>query len=218
MVAQKNFRKHSETLENLKLEDRFRYIFDHNLWSSEESRSGVGSTLTETEVLRREVPKLLSDFQVKSILDIPCGDFRWFSQIRPEIIAYTGADIVAALIRSNTERFPQHQFLRLDLTQDPLPYADLVLCRDCLVHLSFANIEKAIQNVKRSTAKWLLMTNFLDPAHANEDIADGDWRTLNFELAPFHFPKPERVILENCLEADGAFSDKALCLWSPDVL
>ena len=85
-------------------------------------------------------------------------------------------------------------------------------------YLITSTVRKAIQNVKRSTAKWLLMTNFLDPAHANEDIADGDWRTLNFELAPFHFPKPERVILENCLEADGAFSDKALCLWSTDVL
>jgi hypothetical protein len=71
---------------------------------------------------------------------------------------------------------------------------------------------RALENVKRSGATWLLTTNFLR-IESNRDIADGDWRPLNFELAPFCFPKPHRVIVENCVEADGAFDDKSLCLW-----
>ena len=33
-----------------------------------------------------------------------------------------------------------------DITADALPQCDAILCRDCLVHLSFANIERAVAN------------------------------------------------------------------------
>ena len=46
-------------------------------------------------------------------------------------------------------------FLRLDLTRDPLPDGDLILCRDCLVHLPFEDVRRAVRNFKRSGARWL---------------------------------------------------------------
>ena len=57
-----------------------------------------------------------------------------------------------------------------------------------------------------------MMTHF-PGIEENYDIEDGDWRPLNFELAPFGLPAPERIILENCSEAGGAYEDKALALW-----
>jgi Methyltransferase domain len=218
IIAQKNFLDHRDSLEQLALEDRFQYIFDHNLWSSEESRSGVGSTLEETAQVRSVIPALLTQLGAESILDIPCGDHRWMSQLDLGDLEYTGADIVEALVKANAKQFPNRHFVQLDLTASPLPRADVVLCRDCLVHLSHANIRKALGNIQRSRSKWLLMTNFLDPETPNADIADGDWRPLNFELAPFGLPKPTRVILENCTEGNGAFADKALCLWPIEKL
>jgi hypothetical protein len=89
---------------------------------------------------------------------------------------------------------------------------DLVLCRDCLVHLSFANIHHAIANLKRSGTCWLLTTTFPD-ASANRDIDDGDWRVLNLQYAPFLFPAPLAVINEGCTEAGGDYADKSLALW-----
>jgi hypothetical protein len=214
ILAQTNFLKHRHSLEKMELKDRFAYIFQNNLWGSPESHSGLGSTLLETEVLRREIPLMLSEIGARSILDVPCGDFRWMSEVNLRECSYIGADIVEALVASNNERFGSdtRRFLQLDLTADTLPHADLVLIRDCLVHLSYRNIMRALENVKRSGATWLLTTNFLR-IESNRDIADGDWRPLNFELAPFCFPKPHRVIVENCVEADGAFDDKSLCLW-----
>jgi hypothetical protein len=47
----------------------------------------------------------------------------------------------------------------------------------------------------------------------NADIEDGDWRMLNLERAPFNLPPPTDVLLEQCLENDGAYADKALGLW-----
>jgi hypothetical protein len=129
-------------------------------------------------------------------------------------VPYVGADIVEALVEENRRRYARddRRFVRLDLTSDPLPPGDLILCRDCLVHLSYANIERALRNIRASGAKWLLTTSFLDLAD-NRDIEDGDWRPLNFQRQPFDFPSPDAFLLEDCREAEGAYRDKALCLW-----
>jgi hypothetical protein len=213
IVAQKRFLEHKDELKPLDLKSRFEYIFDTNLWGDDHSRSGVGSTLAETETLRREIPLLLKELGARTLLDIPCGDFGWLS-LTDLGVEYVGADIVEALVEQNTSRYASEtrRFVRLDLTTDPLPQADVVLCRDCLVHLSYANIRRALDNVKRSGAKYLLVTSFPEATN-NRDIEDGDWRLLNFQLAPFCFPPPARTIVENCIEAGGAYRDKSLCLW-----
>jgi hypothetical protein len=96
--------------------------------------------------------------------------------------------------------------------QDPLPEADLLLCRDCLVHLSFADIGRALSNVLRSGLPYLLTTTFPE-CEVNEDIVTGDWRPLNLELEPFGFPPPSELLNERCSEAGGLFADKSLGLW-----
>lgn len=213
VMAQKNFIEHRDTLTSLDLHGRFAYIYEQNLWGNNESRSGFGSTSVETETLRKRVPELLHDLGVRSILDIPCGDFAWMSQI-PLNLSYIGADIVDELVEANRSRYGSdtRRFHKLDLTQDSLPQADLVLCRDCLVHLCYDNIRRAFNQIRLSGARYLLMTHFLE-LEINNDIEDGDWRPLNYQLAPFHFPTPDRVIIENCIEADGAYQDKTLALW-----
>ncbi len=213
IIAQKRFLEHKNELERLDLKGRFEYIFDVNLWGETESRSGTGSTLPETETLRREIPVLLKEAGARSLLDIPCGDFGWLS-LTELGVDYVGADIVEALVAQNTQRYgsASRRFMRLDLTTDPLPTADVVLCRDCLVHLSYANIGRALENVKRSGAKHFLTTSFPEVT-SNRDIEDGDWRPLNFQCAPFNFPAPARTLVENCIEAGGAYRDKSLCLW-----
>ncbi len=127
---------------------------------------------------------------------------------------YIGADIVDDLVRGNQERYggPRRTFRRLDLTSDELPRADVVLCRDCLVHLSFAHVMQALANVRHSGATWLLTTTFLEH-HENADIEDGDWRMLNLTRAPFNLPAPVLALVEGCRESDGAYADKALGLW-----
>jgi len=99
-----------------------------------------------------------------------------------------------------------------DITADALPRCDAILCRDCLVHLSFANIARAVANFARSGAVWLIATTFPD-WQANVDCEDGDWRALNFERAPFHWGPPVELLNENCLEAGGGWRDKSLGVW-----
>jgi hypothetical protein len=215
VAAQRNFNERRAELTELPLAARFERIVETNLWGAPSSRSGVGSELAATATLRSAIPRLLERLDVRSLLDVPCGDFAWLSTVDLPV-DYIGADIVASLIESNTRHYAgagsRRRFLTLDLTSDPLPASDVVLCRDCLVHLSFANVHRALENIRRSGATYLVATTFLDH-DVNIDIDDGDWRMLNLERAPFNLPPALEVILEECPEEDGAYDDKALGVW-----
>ncbi|GAB3743953.1 class I SAM-dependent methyltransferase [Amycolatopsis oliviviridis] len=213
-TAQVNFRRVAEELESLGTQDRFTYIFRSRLWESS-SVSGPGSESAQTRELRERLPVLLERFGVRTLLDLPCGDFGWLSEVELDLDRYIGADIVTELVESNAARFrddPVREFRGLDLTGDPLPTADLVLCRDCLVHLSFADIERALRNLRRSGSRYLLTTTFTELG-TNTDIVTGDWRPLNLCREPFGFPEPLAVLVEGCTEEGGAYADKSLGLW-----
>jgi SAM-dependent methyltransferase len=214
VLANERFQAHADNLIGHDTEAIFTYIYRTNLWGDDGSPCGVGSDPESTAVLRREVPRLLRRYGVRSLLDLPCGDFGWLSQVDLSGIDYTGADIVPDLVEQNTQRYagPGRRFLRLNLTSDPLPRADVVLCRDCLVHLRYEQIFRAFANLRRSGSTYLLATTFLE-LDANAEIDTGDWRPLNLTLPPFALPDPAAVIIEDCTEIDGAYADKALGLW-----
>ena len=197
------------------MEQRFQRIHDTNLWGAPASLSGLGSEIDATAALRAELPRLLEKLGVTSLLDAPCGDAGWINRANLGV-RYVGVDIVPAL----TERLRARaiageikgEYHLADITRDPLPRCDAILCRDCLVHLSFANIERAMANFRRSGAAWLIATTFPD-WQTNADCEDGDWRALNFEQAPFDWGRPVELINENCTEAEGGWRDKSLGVW-----
>jgi SAM-dependent methyltransferase len=213
-LAHVNFRAAADELRQMGLQDAFAHIYATNLWGGDESRSGLGSAADATRQLRLALPEILRAVGATSVLDAPCGDFGWLSHVDLGAVDYTGADIVPALVERNTALFAdaRRRFVHLDLTRDPLPRADLVLCRDCLVHLSFANIARVLDNIRRSDAGYLLTTTFTEHV-VNEDIVDGDWRVLNLERPPFNLPPPMALLVEGCVEGEGTYADKALALW-----
>jgi SAM-dependent methyltransferase len=192
----------------------FREIYHRNAWGDPESRSGTGSNLTQTARLRAELPGLLRRLEVRTLLDLPCGDFWWMQHVDLTGIDYLGGDIVPELIADNQRRYarPGRQFQVLDIIKDPLPRVDLVLCRDCLVHLSFEHIHQAVANLRRSGSNYLAATTYTNTTH-NLDVPAGKWRTLNMLLPPFNFPSPVEVLIEGSTEADGQHSDKTLAVW-----
>ncbi|MDZ7638413.1 MAG: class I SAM-dependent methyltransferase [Bryobacterales bacterium] len=219
MPAHLRYLERAAELEGLGLRERFAHIYQTNLWGSDESVSGSGSAFDQTAAIRAQLPVLLSEVQAASILDLPCGDFGWMRNVDLNSLAYIGGDIVPDLIARHEREFggENRRFAVLDLTQDSLPQVDLVFCRDCLVHLSFANVWSAIRNLRASGSRWLLTTTF--PEHLqNAEIEDGDWRLLNLEGAPFYFPPPVALLNEGCTEHEGAFADKSLGLWRIEEL
>jgi hypothetical protein len=194
----------------------FTRIFDTNAWLNAESISGPGSTKARGADFRAALVALLDDRGVMSIVDAPCGDFNWMQDVLDaRQLSYTGVDIVGALIAENARRYgtPTRRFVCADFTRADLPAADLILCRDGLVHLSFADARAAIRNFRRSGSRYLLATTFVDRTR-NADVPTGGWRVLNLEAAPFDFPPPLALVDERCTGGGGLYRDKRLGLWA----
>lgn len=198
--------------------DKFSEIYAKNIFGGKESRSGEGSNMIQTAEIRSEIPLLIQNYEIRTFLDAPCGDWFWMCETLLGVEQYTGIDIVKGLIDKNNREFMNEStdFLCLNLVEDLLPKADLIFCRDCFVHLTFDDIHKIIANFKRSQSTFLLSTTFTDRV-SNSDLSGNDfWRPLNLELSPFDFPKPLKVINEKCTEYNGIYADKSLGLWLLD--
>ncbi len=211
-------REYRATLASLSPKERFEYISRTNGWRGRKSVSGRGSDSDQTRHIQEHLPRLFDEFGVESVLDIPCGDFHWMSDVRFGLpIRYIGADIMEDVICANRQRYGQaemgsREFVQKDITCDPLPKVDLVLCRDCLVHFSFYDIFRAIANVIRSDSTSFLATHFSE-CRRNFDIMTGEWRPINWQIPPFNFPEPIYVLNENCTLGDSRYADKSLALW-----
>ena len=192
--------------------ERFTEIYKNNEWGSQESKSGSGSELQSTDTLRKELPLLCKKYQIKTILDIPCGDYNWmkFTKFNSDI-KYIGADIVEKLIDNNRKKYSDIEFKVLDITRDTLPTVDLVFVRDCLGHLSNDNIFKALNNIRESGSKYLLSTSFTKYNH-NSSILDGEWKCINLMIEPY-FLKPIFLINEDCTEGCPHYNDKCMVLF-----
>ena len=92
----------------------------------------------------------------------------------------------------------------MDIIKDDMPKVDLILCRDCFIHLSYNNIFKAVRNFKNTNSKYLLTTTYKN-IKENTDIFNGGFRKINLLLPPFNFSSPEIEIPEE--------DDKVLSLW-----
>ncbi len=193
----------------------FEDVYAGNLFGGAVSRSGPGSDLIQTKVIRQAIPELVKELGVKVFMDAPCGDFYWMKETALGVEEYIGVDIVQGVIDRNTQFYgdPQRRFLCLNIMKDKLPRADLIMCRDLLGHLTFDQAKKSIKNFKQSGATYLLTTTFTD-RETNSDLkGNGFWRPLNLERPPMSFPKPMKIINENCTEDDLQYQDKSLGLW-----
>jgi hypothetical protein len=164
-------------------------------------------------VIREEFPLLLKELGVRTILDIPCGDFFGMKDLPLDVDRYIGADIVRDLIAANRKKFeaPGRRFIVLDLLTDSLPTVDLILCRDCLAHFAHHNIERALTNVKKSNSRYVLTSTYIS-RNENPDITTGSFRPLNLKIAPFRFPNPITIFNDQCLYGNSIYFDKSLGL------
>lgn len=196
------------------LKDKFTKVYLKNYFKGSESKSGEGSSLLQTKVIRDQIPLLLKEFSITSFIDAPCGDWNWMSMVDFGECQYTGVDIVEQLVQENIKKYKKENlvFLHKDLTQESLAYADLIFSRDCFVHLGYVDIFKILNKFKASGAKYLLTTTFVE-RDLNVDLKASFWRPLNLQKSPFNFPEPLKLINENCTEAGGKFNHKCLGLW-----
>ncbi len=174
-------------------------IFEHRDWSRGTegvSKSGFNASLRSTRRLRAALPMIFAQYQIKRFVDAPCGDFFWMQHVDLTGIEYWGLEISQTLNDFNQQfATPTQHFALGDITSDPLPAADLLMVRDCLVHLQFDMRWAFFENFVASNITYLLITSWIRPDN-RWVYKNGGEKSFNMMADPFCFPAPERFILE----------------------
>jgi len=175
----------------------FSFYWLFNLWGNKETRSGDGSTLAYTAELRKALPEIMHELSVRVFFDAPCGDFHWMRYVDfSQRIEYIGGDIVKPMIKRLQRLYGNEyrKFIVIDVVRDPLPRADLWMCRDLIFHLPNQDIYSILRNFIQSDIEWLLITSHAARSGVNRDIRPGQFRLVNLLEPPFSLPPARRKL------------------------
>jgi len=212
----------------------FTEIYDNNGFGSLESKSGPGSTLDETQKLREKIKSIVKDKNIKSVVDIPCGDFNWMKEIVFNFDSYIGGDIVEKAIEENNKRYSNSviKFISFDIVNDEIPQGDLLIVRDIIGHFPIEDGIKIMNNILNSKCKYLLSTTWAkkvgdkwipceknDIHRENEGVDYGRFYPVNLMSEPFNLPNAE-IYLEEDVVVDNFENGnrKTLALWDLDKI
>jgi hypothetical protein len=194
------------------MKEIFTGIFRENKWNCAESASGAGSTLGWTKNLRAGLPILLKGLNIKTFLDVPCGDFNWAKEVDWGDAHYIGGDIVESLIEKNMELYEDEMtsFKQIDLSNDELPKADIILVRDCLMHMSVDDAAKCLKNIRKSQIKYILASTYPNNKKNNFSFrTSASLSRHNLEAEPLNLNKP--ILYLN--DSNRHVPEKLLGLW-----
>ena len=105
------------------MEQNFTNIYENKIWGDDNNdgysgNSGGGSYIDcNKDTYVPFLKKFIVDNNIKSILDLGCGDFKFGSLIYDDLdIFYTGYDCYNKVIEYNLSKhsFPKYNFLHLD--------------------------------------------------------------------------------------------------------
>ncbi len=196
-------------------EEKFKTIYKFSYWKSSTSKSfsGSGSEMNSTQNIRKELFEFIKRENINTILDLPCGDFYWMSQINLDHLVYTGADIVDEIIEDNKKKYEKKnlRFIKIDIIKDNLEKYDLIINRDCLVHFDNNEINETLNNIKKSNSIFFGSTIFSQEYSNDVSEKPDKWRPINLTKDPFNLPKPYTILNDNC---EGKFdSNKFFAIW-----
>lgn len=172
-------------------EEVFTEIYENRSWGQNQQgqgRSGEGSTLASTHIYRVFLQEFLKENNIKTVIDVGCGDWEFSQKINWDGIIYQGFDVVESVIQNNEKLFATDtiQFTNADATVFELPEADLLLCKDVLQHLPNEDIAKFLTQLHKF--KHCLITNDISPktySSKNKDIKRGGIHPIDLTKSPF---------------------------------
>ena len=185
-----------------------------------ESLSGPGSHKENTREAVKFINDIIKKHNIKSILDLGCGDWNWFNEIDLSECDYTGWDCDHKMIQDNTSRYGADNivFEVNDIVNTDYSEVDLIICRDVLFHLDMELSCRVLDKVKQKS-KYLISTSFNNQATNNNiksycPIKDWGYYQINLDIEPFNM-KPFRI--DEILEVKNSKKSKRyMCLYSYD--
>ena len=130
--------------------DVFSEIYQTNAWGGEPGKYYSGPHF-DLDGYSAAIRSYIQQHNIRTVLDLACGDFVVGQTIAPVCSSYIGADVVPELVKANQKRYGSQniRFVCLDMTSDSLPDADLCLILQTLQHLSNKQISDILKKCRK---------------------------------------------------------------------
>ncbi len=183
---------------------------------NDESLSGPGSWKKNTRVVVKFINEAIEKYQIKSILDLGCGDWNWFNEIDMTDVCYTGWDADEQMIQDNQSKYGSDSinFCVKDIVTESLPDVDLIICRDVLFHIKLDLSVPLVRKIQKA-GKYFVSTSFREePANKDIrkycDIENWGFYNINLNRSPFDLLGSE---IDFSLETTSNNQNRYICLY-----
>ena len=181
-------------------------------WGDHSRGSGPGSEPSYTEGYRAFLATFLRENDVRSVLDLGCGNWCSTRLIDWTGIDYLGVDFIHKIVARNRRLYgaANIKFAQGDVRSFEIPSVDLVISKDVLQHWTTTDVAAFLERLHASEVKMALLVNCAndDGQLRNRDIAIGDFRPIHLNEPPF----------SSQFEEVYAFHTKKALLWRNPAL
>lgn len=195
------------------MEDIFTGIFTSNAWGSEETPCGPGSTIDACSGIISKIPFWIDLHSIQTIVDLGCGDFHWMNQVDLDNVEYVGYDIVKEAVAAASRYVASNiTFHQANILEIQIPGADLVICKDVLIHLPDNDVLTLLGSIRASGSRLLASTT--SPGWNNlfrHGLRTGEFSPLDLEAEPFSLGMPLDYVAVPHKDGHPA---KFLALWA----
>ena len=179
------------------METIFSKIYEHNVWNNNDSNvplSGPGSSLENTKIFRQFLEATIDKYDIKSVIDLGCGDCTWIPTTKTFSIDYMGIDIVESVINKNITKYG-NKFVHGNIIEMEIPKGDLFIIRDVIFHMKLDNILKLFNNIK-DKFKYIMITSCINLKNKDQLDDKYHYTEVNLNIEPFNKTKYLDIIYE----------------------
>jgi len=217
--------KITEEFSGLSNSEVFEKIYEEKRWGSSDDlnrKYSSGDGTRDKEIVSKyidAVKDFLSDKKdVKSGLDLGCGDFSVGNHFCDLFEDFKGMDVAKNIIEENKRIYSEKNvtFSTLDLTDGTIPITDVIFVRQVLQHLSNTEIQKFVKNIE-GKYRYLIVTESLSKSmlfSPNKDIVTGPGIRIHkksgvmLEKHPFNLKFTDMDVIMNELKGRELFVTK----------
>jgi 2-polyprenyl-3-methyl-5-hydroxy-6-metoxy-1,4-benzoquinol methylase len=163
----------------------FSKIYKEDLWHG---GSGAGSKIENVKEYVDILQKYIDKPEIKTVLDLGCGDWQFSKFLDLSSVSYLGVDVVESVVESNKNSYSASniEFISHDITTYEIPKVDLIICKDVLQHLCNKDVIDILIKIVKSSKFSLVTNDFTSEDSVNRDINNGSYRCLDLSLSPFN--------------------------------
>jgi len=219
-----NNNKHFSTSDRSRFFDQ---VYNNNVWSFPDwegaangggVRSGFGSTLHQTVNLREFLESFIREKNIKSVVDIPCGDLHWITNVNPVIsgnVVYFGGDVSKVVIDEHKQKYADSPSMNFDVVdavdQDlvsipgvtnavtgvSIEEGVLIIVRHLMFHLNEDECFKVLENIESLSRlrpiRVMLSTHLIMSENQLEVYPLATGHKINLFKSPFCLEDPEEM-------------------------